>query len=327
MKTLVTGGTGFVGSHLVEVLQREGHEVVCLVRDEVKARRVFGEATPHLVRGQLDDPIALARASQGIDLVFHVAGLTAAPRRNELVRVNEMATRTLISVLERHAPNLNRLVYVSSLAATGPTSPDVLIDGSTASRPVSDYGWSKLAGEEAVRRSKLPWTVVRPPTVYGPRDREVFKIFRLVRLGVAPVFGSGEQQNSFVYATDLAEALLHCVSPSTVGQVYFPAHREVRTQRELIHEIARAIQPTSRSPRILPIPPALARAALAITGTAAGIVGKATLLTSDRARDFLADAWICSPSSLERDTGWEAAIDLAAGLQLTAQWYRAAGWL
>jgi nucleoside-diphosphate-sugar epimerase len=184
-----------------------------------------------------------------------------------------------------------RLVLVSSMAAGGPSPRDHPLRGDEPPAPVTAYGRSKLAAEHVVRSSSLPWTIIRPPTVYGPRDREVLKVFQLVRLGLAPVFGDGTQQLSAVHGADLAEALIAAArSGATAGRTYYACHAEVVT-------------------------------------TAARIARQTTILTADKANEFFQPAWTGDPAPLTRDSGWTAARDLRTGLADTYRWYRSAGWL
>jgi nucleoside-diphosphate-sugar epimerase len=331
VRIFVTGGTGFVGAHVVTALQQRGHAVTCLVRDAQKAARVFGEPAPALVPGDLGDAPALARACATADAVVHLAGLTAARSRAELFAVNAGGTTALVEAIRAAGGDVRRFVHVSSLAAAGPVMDGVEPSGDQAARPVSDYGRSKLAGEEPVRRLALAWTILRPPAVYGPHDREFLRLFRLASRGVpiagrvvAPVFGDGSQRLSMVFAGDLAQAIVRCLESDLAPGVYYPAHRAVTTSRALVTSIAAAV---GVGVRIVGIPRGVVRPLLWLTGTAARLAGRATLLSADKANEILADAWTCSPASLERAIGWQAATDLADGLRRTAAWYREAGWL
>jgi nucleoside-diphosphate-sugar epimerase len=190
---------------------------------------------------------------------------------------------------------------------------------------VTAYGRSKLAAEQIVRSSSLPWSIVRPPIVYGPRDREVLKIFRIARLGIAPVFGDGSQELSAVHAADLANALIAAgSSASTVGGTYNACHPEVFTSGELGQAVGAAM---GRSVGTVRIPALLGRALLSVTEASARVTRKATILTTDKANEFFQPAWTGDPTPLTRDSGWRAAYDLRTGLADTYQWYRKAGWL
>jgi nucleoside-diphosphate-sugar epimerase len=190
---------------------------------------------------------------------------------------------------------------------------------------VTAYGRSKLAGEQVVRAGKLPWSIVRPPGVYGPRDREFLRVFKAVRLGWVPVFGAGTQQLSLVYAPDLAEALAALGRNSnTAGGIFYPCHPEVVSSAELASTIGRVM---GRNVRIIPLPRWVAGVTLGLTSTAARLTGGTTLLTPDKANEFFAAAWTADPAPLSAATGWRATHDLASGAEATAAWYRAAGWV
>ena len=211
------------------------------------------------------------------------------------------------------------------MAAAGPAGKGRPLTGTEPPRPVTGYGRSKLAGETAVKEGALPWVIVRPPTVYGPRDREVLKVFRMARWGVAPVFGDGSQELSAVHGADLASALVVAgTAPGTPGKVYYPCHPEIVTSAAFVRTVGRAM---GRRVRIVPVPHTLGRAILGLTEASTRIVGQTTILTRDKANEFFQPAWTGDPEPLTRDSGWRAAHDLASGMADTVGWYRSAGWL
>ncbi|MGH7580471.1 MAG: NAD-dependent epimerase/dehydratase family protein, partial [Gemmatimonadales bacterium] len=190
---------------------------------------------------------------------------------------------------------------------------------------VTAYARSKLAAEAAVTAGTLPWVILRPPTVYGPRDREVLKVFRMARLGVAPLFGDGSQQLSVVHGADLAQALVAAgTAAATCGRVYYPCHPEVVTTATFVRAIGSAM---GHKLSLIPIPAPVGRALLAVTEVAATIAGRTTILTRDKANEFFQEAWTGDPAPLTRDSGWRATYDLSTGLADTYRWYRSAGWL
>ena len=332
MRHFVTGATGFVGSHLTEALLARGDDVVALVRSLTKASRVFTAAQPRIVQGDLDDPRALRRAMEGADAVFHVAGLTSASRASRFFSTNRDGTRRVLEAAREAAPDLRRVVYVSSVAASGPSRRGAPADESIVPHPVSDYGASKLAGEHEVHRAEIPWTVVRPPAVYGPRDAELKRIFSFGKHGIVPVFGDGRQELSLIHVADLVAALLAALDRGRVEATYFASHPEVLTSAEfavgITHAVQEALTGHAADPRlVLHIPNAVARVALTINGAAFRAVGRSTVLSGDKIPELLAAAWTCSSAALERDTGWQAQIPAAKGLPQTAMWYRDAGWL
>lgn len=321
MKALVTGGTGFVGSHLLEHLLRRGDLVRALVRSPDKARGLGLEGI-EWVRGDLDDLPALSRAAEGVDVVYHVAGLVAARNEAEFQRVNVEGTRHLLEAATPFGP---RVVLVSSLAAGGPSVPGRPLTGSEPPRPVSAYGRSKLGAEALVQGGALPWTIVRPPAVYGPRDQEMYRVFRSAQLGIAPVLGTGSQELSLVYGPDLAEAIIAAgTSSQTPGGIYYPAHPDVITSERLVRRVAGQL---GRGVRVLRIPEVVGRSALQVTGALARLADKATILNADKANELFQAAWTVDPTPLTEATGWRAAHDLDAGIARSIAWYRGAGWL
>ena len=323
MNVFVTGGTGFVGAHLVRALQERGDRVTCLVRRPELAERL-GWRDVRLVRGDLDDAAALLQGCEGAELVFHVAGRIIAKDAVQFMATNRDGTANVLEAAEEHG--VSRFVLVSSLAAAGPTVPGQPIDESRRPAPVPDYGRSKLAAEVLVRAMPFPWTIVRPPVVYGEWDRGTLKVFQLARAPVAPVFGDGSQELSVIHADDLARALIAAgTSAAAQGRVYFATHPTTTTSRGLLMACAKALG--SSPPRIVPLPKAVARGLLWAVGSLAHLAGRATFLSADKANEYLAAAWTCRGDALTRDTGWRATIDLGPGLARTAAWYREVGWL
>jgi nucleoside-diphosphate-sugar epimerase len=322
MNVLVTGATGFVGSHLAEALVRQGDQVTALARSPYQGEALAATGV-RLVQGDLHDLPALERAVAGQDAVYHVAGVIAAANEAEFLRANRDGTRNLVAAAERGGRP--RFIFVSSMAAGGPASRGAPLTGAEPPRPVTAYGRSKLAAEQIVTGGGLPWCIVRPPMVYGPRDQEVLKVFRLARLGIAPVFGDGSQELSAVHGADLAQALIAVGrSGATVGRTYYACHPEVFTSHEFVRAVGLAM---GRRVAVIQVPSPVGRAVLTLTETCARLARRRTILTHDKAHEFFAAAWTGDPGPLARDTGWRAERDLRRGLAETREWYRSAGWL
>lgn len=323
MKACVTGGTGFVGGHLIRALQRRGDTITCLVRDLDRGSTLGPDI--RLVRGDLFDRPALVEACRGAEIIYHVAGRISAPSEAAFLAANRDGTASVLDAVAESAGTIRRFVYVSSIAAGGPTVPGSPVDETRPPAPVTPYGRSKTAGEAVVRAGKVPWTIIRPPVVYGERDRETLTLFRLARFGLGIVVGDGSQELSLVYAGDLAQALIAAgTSVATAGKVYYAAHPDPVTSRDLVLAVGRAV---GRRPMVVAIPGAVARVVLWTIGSLAHLAGQATVLSTDKLPEFLAPAWIFSSRALANDAGWRAGTDLEAGLAQTAQWYRKAGWL
>jgi dihydroflavonol-4-reductase len=276
-----------------------------------------------IVPGRLEDESALDRLVAGADVVFHVAGLVTARSRSELLRVNRDGAAAVARASIR--AGVGRLLLVSSLAVTGPSRRGHPVDEASGPGPVSAYGRSKQAGEDAVRDTGVPLTVVRPPAVYGPRDRAFLTFFRAAAHGFAPLLGDGAQELTLVHAADLARALVAAAqSRATLGRTYHAGHVEPVTQRGFAEAVSRAL---GRNVRSVVLPGPLVRGVLGVAGAVARAAGRAPLLDWDKANEVLAPAWTCSSEALRRDAGWSAGIPLERGLAETARSYREAGWL
>lgn len=324
MKAFVTGATGFVGSHLVEALVARGDTVVALARrsEQYAALRALG-ASP--VAGSLENERSLLAAVEGVEVVYHAAGLVAAKDEAEFFAVNDTGTRRLLDAVRRAAPGLTRFVYVSSQAALGPSPRDTMLDENAECRPVTGYGRSKMAGELTVRGGQLPWSVVRPSIVYGPRDREFLRLFRILRHGVVPLIGTGRQQLSLVYVADLVRVLVLAGTRSeALGQVFHAAHPTPALSRDIVRAAGRAM---GKAPFIIPVPGFLAVPAVWAVSQVGRTRGRRSALNVDKLPELLAPAFVMSVAKAERLLGWTAQHDLLDGMARTAGWYRTEGWL
>ncbi len=324
MRAFVTGATGFVGGHLVDRLLAAGDDVVALVRSPDKAAALASRGV-RLVVGDLANRAALREGAEGADVVYHAAALLGAPSEAQFVRGNRDGTASVLDVVSEQAPNA-RFVQVSSLAAAGPAERGRPRTSAQPDAPVTGYGRSKLAADDVVRESGLRWVIARPPAVYGPRDRDNFiKIYRLARVGVAPIFGDGKQELSLVCVPDLAEGLRLAGSATGIERgVFFLNHPEVVRSVDIVQTIGRQL---GRAPRLIPLPRPLAVGALAVTDAMARFRHQPTLLRPDKVNDFFAPAWTADPAPFMQATGWSPQYNLRRGLELTFQWYREAGWL
>ena len=333
MKAFVTGGTGFVGAHLVKALRARGDSVTALVRRPALAETLGWGKDIRLVKGDLGDEAVLREGCAGVDVVYHVAGKVAARNADEYMATNRDGTANVLEAARDGGAR--RLVVVSSLAVAGPTEPGHPVDESRRPAPVTNYGRSKLAAEVLVQAMPVPWTIVRPPLVYGEWDRATLKIFQLAKRGFVPLFGDGSQELSLIHAEDLARALIMAATtPAAAGHVYFATHPTPITSRALALAALRSEGQRNflhASGGVGPWPRPCGNAWRSLRTVCVRnntrISGRPTLLSPDKGNEYLAPAWTCRSEALTRDTGWRAEIELEDGLRRAANWYREVGWL
>jgi nucleoside-diphosphate-sugar epimerase len=322
-RCLVTGATGFVGSHLVDGLLARGRPVSCTVRSSSDTRWLKGNGA-QLLPCDIADVAQVKRALRGVSTVFHVAGAIAAPSYEVFARVNEGLTRSVVEACASIEP-APRLVYVSSIAAAGPSLPGQPRSEEMPAQPVSDYGRSKHAGESVVAEfTNVPATIVRPPIVYGPRDRGLLPVFRLARLPIRPKIG-GERQVSLVAVEDLVAGLILAArSNEAVGETYFLTHPESMSMAELGALLSKLLGARGLT---FPVPALAITAAASVVEPGARLLGFEPSLTRDKAREMTQARWVCDGSKAQRQLDFVAQTAHADGLAATAEWYRRAGWL
>jgi nucleoside-diphosphate-sugar epimerase len=321
----VTGGHGFIGSHLVEALIARGDRVRCLVRRAGTPPGLLG-LDVEIQRGDVREPASLHAAVEGVDEVYHLAGLTRSLTRREMIETNARGTRRLLEAAAA-ADTPARFLHCSSLSVVGPSSTGRLLDESAPAAPVSWYGESKVEAERLVleHAGRLPVTVVRPPIVYGPRDPNMLPFFRAAAGRLLPVLAGTPRSISTVYAADLAQAMIAAArSPATVGRVYFASDPEPVTTERLMDEVTRAV---GGRPRRMTLPRSAVGLLARMGDLMAQLTGSAPLLGRQRALDLTGTHWVCSGAALERDTDWRPTTGLVDGVRLTAAWYRDQGWM
>lgn len=321
---LLTGATGFVGSHVADALVAAGWSVRALVRSPDKAERLM-LAGIEVVRGELGSRDDLERAVAGVDVVLHLAGLTRGRSAAEYDAVNAAGTRTLLEAARRADPRPRRFVYMSSLAAAGPAR-DEPITANDEARPLTAYGLSKLRGERASLEAAGDFEVVvlRAPAVYGPRDRDMLAFFRLAARGVMPVPAGPERPVQLVHVADLADAVVRAATQPGATGIYHAAESRAYGWREVADLMGAAV---GKRVRVLPVPGWVFMAAATGAEVLDAALGRAGIFNRDKARELLAPGWLCETERAWQDLGFKTRIPLNEGLAATAAWYRSEGWL
>jgi nucleoside-diphosphate-sugar epimerase len=327
MKVLVTGASGFLGSHVAEQLAVAGHDVRLLLRWTSSRAFLTGLEYESAI-GDVTDPPSLAEAVDGVDAVVHTAGLVKARNDGEFTAVNATGTLNLLLAVEQSVPDLKRFVYVSSLAAHGPSEDGRPRPVDAPPTPVSAYGRSKLAGERRVHESAIAARsiIFRPPVVYGPRDPALVPFFRLARLRVAPLLMGGHNRISIIYVEDVARAIVQATSAEAKveGKTYCPEDGRIHSWRDLLGAVEMAVG--RRALRISA--PRWSFAIAALASEAFGLATRrAVSLTRDKVREMAQRHWVCSREELSHDLAWSPQVDIREGARRTAEWYRRQRWI
>ncbi len=327
MIACVTGANGFIGSHVVDRLLAEGYTVRALVRKSSNLRWLEGKNVD-FVYGDVRDAASLPAFVANADLIFHIAALVKARTRDEYFEANERATRRLLEAARLHAPGLRRFLYVSSQTAGGPApSLDAPVTEDSPPNPITTYGESKIAAEKVVKEytGVLPWTIVRPPAVFGPRDTEIFIYFQTVARGLNSIIGLGEKRLNLIYVEDLVDGFFRAATADiALHQTYFIASKAFYSWPEVGSIVGRALGKKYFTVRI---PHAVVYALAAVAQTVASISGRAATLNLEKARDITRQYWICDVSKAERELGFRENTTIDEAIRRTVAWYREQGWL
>ncbi len=325
MRVLVTGGSGFLGSWVAELLSKRGDDVRALVRRTSNTKHLKTLARVELAEGTVEDAGSVDEAARGVDAIVHCAGLVKARNEDELRRVNVDGARNLAAAAKKHG--VRRFVHVSSLEATGPSA-EGAVPSVDQERPVTAYGRSKLAGEKAVLESKdhVHAVVLRPGAIYGPRDVEILEAFKSIKRGLMPTIDGGRARGSFVWGPDCAGACLRALEADVPsGSVYFVADGgPAVTQREFLEMIEEALG--RRALVRMSLPKGLLKTVALGVEAYGKASGKAVMLTREKA-DMLLQHFVCDSSRTQKELGWKPEVPLRDGVRRAVVWYRENGWL
>lgn len=324
---VLTGATGFIGSHLADYLLLQGYTVRCIVRQGSNLQWLKGKNVALYDVG-LTDADALAPVLAGAQYVFHLAGVVRAARAADFWEGNVAATQTLLDALVQYAPPLRRLVVVSSLAVTGSAQLGQPVDENSPLQPISLYGRTKWQQEQLLQtyQHRLPITTIRPPAVYGERETDIFQFFKTYQMGLMPVAGMwGNKELSMVHVSDLVQGIyLAATQAVAVGQVYFLGSKEQYTWNDIAAATQQALGKKALTVR-LPHWSIYVLGALAQGWTAVG--GKASILSIEKAHEMTAAAWTCSSQKAMQQLGYRPTVALTQGIAQTIAWYSQQGWL
>ncbi len=335
MKALVTGASGFIGSTLIEALGQRGFEVAALMRKTSSSANLRGLKYTRR-EGDLSDFESLKRAVEGVDVVFHLAGVVAAKNRDEYFQHNQGGCERLARAISENGASVKRVIYVSSLAAGGPSEDWNPRVETQADRPVSAYGESKKAGEDSFFQfsNRFRTVVLRPPIVYGPRDSGsgAYLLIKAAKSRVVPSISSrapdGERYYSMVYVDDLVQAMIQAAEMPhnrlAEREVLYVTSDVRVTFREMMKAAAQSL-----GVRVwyIPVPKILLVIVSKILTWISQVSGKTFMLNDDKIHEVLPDNWTCSNEKVKETLSWKPETFLTQGMNKTVQWYKSKGWI
>jgi nucleoside-diphosphate-sugar epimerase len=324
--SVVTGASGFVGSHLVDRLIKEGHHVKCILRKS-SSRKWLDSKPVEIIDTGLFDRDKLKTILKDADYLFHVAGVVKAKHYQDYLNGNVETTRALLETVAEVNPRIKKVVIVSSLTACGPSINGITSTEETIEHPLTRYGKSKLEQEKLAKSfmDRLPITLIRPPAVFGPRDTEIFLVFKTFKAGLMTLIGFDKKELSLVYVEDLVNGIyLAAVSNKSDGQTYFIAAEEINNWIEVSGYLSKALGKKAIN---LHLPHFIVYSVAAIAQFFALFSSKAATFNIEKARDFVQNAWTCDVSKAKKELGYSQSISIEEAMIRTADWYKKEKWL
>jgi dihydroflavonol-4-reductase len=325
-RIFLTGATGFIGGFLAQKLFEDRHNLVCLVRKSSNLQWIK-DLDCEFCYGLLGQPDSYISALKDCEYVFHLAGVTKAIKSEDYFTGNVLATQKLLETIIKANTNLKRFLFVSSQAAIGPSPTEQPLGEDAAYHPVTDYGRSKMEAEQIVRQNipNVPVTIIRPPSVYGPRDTDVYHFFRFLKKGINPMVGKADQLVSLVYVEDLVQGIIDAAfSDNTKAQIYFLCEKKPSRWSD-VAQISSKILERNYTTIHLPLP--LAVGVASIFELSSKITRKPTILNRQKINEIKYQYWTVSSDRARRDFSYQTNFPLEIGIKKTIDWYINHHWL
>lgn len=325
MKAFVTGGTGFVGSHLVDALieSKNYSEIRCLVRNSEKW--LTGK-TYTKVHGDLFDLQDISTALKDVDIIFHVAGLVRAPKWSDFKTSNIDSTEHLIRIAQKNG--VSNMVILSSLAAVGPSNGIPLTEDAEF-KPLSMYGESKREMEKIIYQiagKNDSIKIIRPPAVFGPRETDIYTIFKTMKLRIFPMVGDGNNPKvSMVYISDLVHGIMAASEKKEIGiHTYFIGGKKDAYSWNQIYKISTKLMALKTVP--IKLRPKWIKKIAAFIETGASLFGIYPMLNEEKANEMVHE-WVCSSHKAKIELKYSPSVTIEEGLSRTIHWYKKNNWL
>jgi nucleoside-diphosphate-sugar epimerase len=333
-KLLITGASGFVGSFLVEEALNRGFDVYAGVRG-TSSRKYLPDSRIKFFPLNFSDQNNIEenlskfaqKGGQGFDYIIHAAGVTKANSLKEYYDVNYQNTIHLVEALIKTNTVPSKFIEISSIASYGPGNPDTLepIHSEHTPHPVSSYGKSKLMVEDYLKTLiDFPYLVFRPTTVYGPREKDLYTVFKMVNSGFEFYIGTKPQYLSFVYIKDAVDILLDSLPSPITQKAYFISDGNVYKSSELNNLIKSKLKKKTIK---LHVPIGVVKGLAFTLEKSFGLFGKIPTLNSERVKEFENTNWTCYVEDLMKDFNFKPQYNLERGVSETVDWYKKEGWL
>lgn len=323
---VVTGATGFVGSHLVDLLLSKNYNVRVITRKSSSMHWLKDKNIEVFDCGLTSDE-GLKKAFIGAEYIYHVAGVVKSKKPEGYFFGNVETTRHLLEAALPAKDTLKRFLVVSSLTASGPSKPNKPVNEEMECLPITTYGRSKLAEEELARTymDKLPITICRAPAVFGERDTEILIFFKTFKKGLMTTIGGNDKIISLIHVADLVNGIyLAATSSVSIGQTYFISSEKFYTWEEVGKATEKII---GNKPIKISVPHAAVYSIAAVAQFFAMFSRKPATLNIEKAKDITQQAWICDVSKAKKEIGFKQIIPLEEGIRRTIEWYKKMKWI
>jgi dihydroflavonol-4-reductase len=323
---VVTGGNGFVGSHLVDLLLENNYIVRCITRKSSDLKWLKNKEVQIFDSGLMDKE-GLRKAFHGADYIYHVAGVVKSKKPEGYFQGNVETTRALLETAVEFKDTIKKFLVVSSQTAAGPSQNGKVITEDDPCNPITTYGRSKLAEEELAKSfmKLLPITICRAPAVFGDRDTEIFIFFKTFNKGLMTTIGFDKKLISLIYVKDLVKGfMLAAESEKSSGQIYFISSEKYYTWDEIGDITAKVL---SKNPVKVKVPHSIVYTIAAVAQIVAMFSSKPATLNIEKSRDLTRNSWICDTSKAIRELNYYQSIPIEEGIRRTCEWYKQQGWL
>jgi len=323
---VVTGATGFVGSHLVDLLLSKNYEVRCIVRETSNLKWLKGKNVSIHNCG-LFDREGLKEVLQDCDYLYHVAGVVKSKKEEGYFKGNVETTRILLEVVKEFNLGIKKIIITSSLTACGPSINGKICNEDTIPHPITTYGRSKLAQEKLATEfmDKLPITICRAPAIYGERDTEIFLVFKTFKQGLMTMVGFNEKKISIIYVKDFVKGMLLAGTSNTSdSKIYFISSEKLYNWNTIGNVLEKAI---GKKAFRIKLPHFLVYTVAVIAQFFAMFSSKPATFNIEKAHDFVQENWTCDISKAKMELEFSQLVSLEEGMKITADWYREHKWL